>query len=64
VARLGRNRLRLASLPKASPTSASGAEESTMNGIDQLSYCAARIMNTKKIASARTTVASEPALSS
>ena len=35
-----------------------------MKGIDQLSYCAARIMNTKKIASARTIVASEPALSS
>ena len=46
------------------PISASGADDSTMNGIDQLSYCAARITNTKKIASASTTEAIEPALSS
>ena len=55
--------LRSQSAPSA-PISASGADDSTMNGIDQLSYCAARIMKTKKIASARTTVAIDPALSS
>ena len=41
--------------------SASGADDSTMNGIDQLSYCAARIKNTKKIASPSTIEAIEPA---
>ncbi len=46
------------------PISASGAEDNTMNGIDQLSYWAASIMNTKKIASASTSEAIEPALSS
>ena len=35
-----------------------------MKGIDQLSYCAARIRKTKTIASAKTIVAIEPALSS
>ena len=35
-----------------------------MKGMDQLSYCAARMRKTKTIASAKTTVAIEPALSS
>jgi hypothetical protein len=35
-----------------------------MNGIDQLSYCAGRMRNTKTIARANTIVAIEPALSS
>ena len=48
----------------SAPTSASGAEDSTISGIDQLSYCAARIMKTKKIASASTIVAIDPAFSS
>ena len=48
----------------SAPINASGADDSTMNGIDQLSYCAARITNTKKIARPSTTEAIEPALNS
>ena len=35
-----------------------------MNGIDQLSYCAARMRKTNTIASAKTIVAIEPAFNS
>ena len=41
-----------------------GRRERTMNGMVQLSYCAARMTKTKTIASAKTIVAIEPAFSS
>ena len=46
------------------PNKAVGTDRMTMNGIDQLSYCAARIRKTKTMASAKTKIATEPAFSS
>ncbi len=43
--------------PKNAPNTANGVPSSTLNGSDQLSYCAARIRNTQTRAKMNTTPA-------
>ena len=47
--------VRASQRPRYAPKAANGVPRSTLNGRPQLSYCAARIRKTRKIASTNTT---------